>query len=476
MAESTHYRHRFVGVASFAAALSLSACARYEPGVGLVDVESVVRERSGESVSLVRRKSPDDEVKRQIDIILAEPLTSNAALEIAIFSNPMLQAAYESLDVAQAEMVEAKLLRNPVLSADARFGGENVAYEFSLVGNLLGLLYQPLRARIGEAQFARAKVELALSIVDFASNVRGTFFETLAATSQCDFRKRVVDATDASLELATKLHAAGNITDLDLANERVLHEESKLLFASASQALSESRERLNALMGLSGERATGWRLTAAFPEVPKQEIDLSDVERKAIEKSLSLEKARYELDELAGKYGLARPFALFGEGAIGVTSQRETDGEWSTGPSVAFALPIFDWGGAVSGKAEALLNRAVEKYRAEMIELDTKTRAAKERLVTVRQQAIQQQRIILPLRRQIVSETQRQYNAMLVGAFQLIQAKRDEIDSSAEYLDRLLAYWRARLALERLMSGGSVDGESLGLSLPSSAAASGEAL
>ena len=60
---------------------------------------------------------------------------------------------------------------------------------------------------------------------------------------------------------------------------------------------------------------------------------------------------------------------------------------------------------------------------------------------------------VLPLRHQIVRETQLQYNAMRAGVFQLLQAKRDEIDAGREYVESLRDYWVARADLERAVGG-----------------------
>ena len=61
--------------------------------------------------------------------------------------------------------------------------------------------------------------------------------------------------------------------------------------------------------------------------------------------------------------------------------------------------------------------------------------------------------MLLPLRREIIQETQREYNATLAGVYQLLQAKRDEIEAGRSYVETLTEYWVARAELERAVGG-----------------------
>jgi cobalt-zinc-cadmium efflux system outer membrane protein len=42
---------------------------------------------------------------------------------------------------------------------------------------------------------------------------------------------------------------------------------------------------------------------------------------------------------------------------------------------------------------------------------------------------------------------------MQIGVFQLLQARRDQIDAGRAYVQTLLEYWQARAALDQLMAG-----------------------
>jgi cobalt-zinc-cadmium efflux system outer membrane protein len=59
----------------------------------------------------------------------------------------------------------------------------------------------------------------------------------------------------------------------------------------------------------------------------------------------------------------------------------------------------------------------------------------------------------VPLRERIVALTQEQYNAMLLGVYQLLQAKQGEIEAYRAYIEAVRDYWIARADLERAIGG-----------------------
>ena len=79
----------------------------------------------------------------------------------------------------------------------------------------------------------------------------------------------------------------------------------------------------------------------------------------------------------------------------------------------------------------------------------------------------------MPLKQKIVGETQLQYNAMSVGVFQLLQAKRDQVETASAYIEQLREYWVARTRAEQLLSGRLGDQAPGETRVPISAAGSG---
>ena len=102
--------------------------------------------------------------------------------------------------------------------------------------------------------------------------------------------------------------------------------------------------------------------------------------------------------------------------------------------------------------------RARERYASTAVEVRSAARSARNHILAARARAEYYRQVIVPLRRQITEETQLRFNAMQVGAFQLLQAKRDEIEAGAAYVDALREYWVSRAELEQVVSGRMPDG------------------
>lgn len=242
------------------------------------------------------------------------------------------------------------------------------------------------------------------------------------------------------------------MTDLDLATERALGEQAKLDLAQAEAAVLDNRERVNVQLGLWGTSTT-WAVRERLPDPPADEGAMDEIERLAVERSIDLAVARKEIEASARTLGIRRALGLLPEAEAGAAAEREPDGEWSVGPAFALPIPLFDQGQAATATARSQLERARQQYIATAVEVRSAARAARNRLLTARARADYYREVMLPLRREITGHTQRQYNAMLIGAFQLLQAKQGEIEAGVQYIDALREYWIARNQLQQVESG-----------------------
>ena len=46
-----------------------------------------------------------------------------------------------------------------------------------------------------------------------------------------------------------------------------------------------------------------------------------------------------------------------------------------------------------------------------------------------------------------------QYNAMQIGVFQLLQARREQLDAELAYIEALREFWTAKAAVDALLAG-----------------------
>ncbi|MFO0982470.1 MAG: TolC family protein [Planctomycetota bacterium] len=416
-------------------------------------MQQVVAERTGVSPHWRDGSPADAAIEANIAALLAQELTVDGAVTIALLNNRSLQATYEDLGVAQAELVQAGLLKNPALLAEVRFPSRPaIPFEIDIAEDFLDLFFLPLRKRVAGAAFEAAKLRVTNAVLAAAADAKTRFYMLQGAEQLVDLREQVLRATEAASDAAGKLNEAGNITELEYAHHQVLHEQAKLDLARAEAEALDHREELSALMGLWGERID-WRIAPRLADVPREQLSAAGLETQAIRQRLDLAAAKQDVIAIGQSLGVAR-FSAFGPELL-VTGhyEREPDGIATLGPGIELPLPIFGQGQPAMAAAQARLRQAHEHFFALAVEIRSRVRRFRNRMMEAQARAAFVSRVILPLRHRIVEETQLEYNAMQVGVFALLEAKRAEVDSGREYIETLRDFWVSRSELERELGG-----------------------
>jgi cobalt-zinc-cadmium efflux system outer membrane protein len=434
--------------------LGLAGCASVDLSAGFPEVSTAVEERAATKIVWNRGTEQDKEAEEKLRALWQKKLTADDAVQIAMLNNRDLQAIYTELGVAQADLVQAGLFRNPLLDAAVLFplSGVRPDIQLTVVFSFLDALYVPLRKRVAAAQFEEAKLRVTGAVLDFAVQVRTAFYGHQANEQMLELRQSIVQALTASLEVSRRLHEAGNITDLDLARDRALLESSKLTLRSAEVAARQSREQLNSLMGAWGEK-TKWETDGRLPDIPEEPLPGSRIEPTALTRSIDLSNARQRINAAGQQLGYDRATAWILSMDFGASAEREPVEGWRVGPVLTVPIPLFDQGQARVGRAVAELRRAQQEYYALAVRIRATARAIQERMRGAQDRAFYYRDILLPLRERIVNEAQLQYNAMQIGIFQLLREREQQIEAGVAYVEALREYWLARADLEQISSG-----------------------
>ncbi len=419
------------------------------------EVQHQVARRSGHLIQWKTNSDEDAAVRAAVQRMLEKDLTADQTVQIALLNNPRIQGFYEELGIAQAQLVQAGLLKNPVFDLSLRFV-ENTSRDYILemgaAQDFLDVLLVGLRKEMARAELEVTQSEVTSRVMNLAAQAQIAFYAYQGAVQTYESNQTIMQAVEAAYDAAKRLHEAGNITDLALATQRSLYEQTKLELAASETMMLQRRERLNALMGLWGENTT-WQAIAMPAERPSEMMDLSDLEGRAVGSSLDLLVLRQRMKAVAARMGIDTAELVFPEMGLGGEAEREPDGTWSVGPTAAIGVPIFDMGHARTAAGQARLRRLWHEYTALAIDIRAAARRARYRLVNARAQADYYQQVMVPLSEEITLETQLQYNAMQIGVFQLLSAKQMEISFRRNYIDALTNYWIARTEMQLLLSG-----------------------
>ena len=451
-----------------------STVLRSDAGSDRVEGQTLSTGREGLPAHVAPSSKEDERVEERVRELTSQPLSLDSAFEVALLRNRSLQATYESIGVAQADLVQAGLLRNPTLSGSVRLPlspGGLIELEGSLVEDFLSLFTLPLRKRFASLALEDAKFRVGSAVLELSADVQVAFVRLQAAQQLVVLRQKLMDAEGASSELAARQYRAGNIPELDAVNRQAAYEEARLEVARAENDVLDARETLTRLMGVWGQQA-GWQVTAPLPPVPEKDVELEHLEPSALSRRLDLAAARTETESLTRALELASGTRFLTQLEVGVSGSRDTEGNRVLGPTISLELPLFDQHQAQLARLEAQVRQARAHQEGLAIEVRSEVRRAYSRLHSTRAIVEHYRTVLLPLRERTVRLSQERYNAMLLGVYGLLQAKQLEISAYREYLFGVRDYWIARSELERA-SGGKLPSPSRNAPAKPSSATSG---
>jgi outer membrane protein TolC len=391
-----------------------------------------------------------------LDALLGKPLDIDGAVRVALANNARLAAAFDELGIAGGAIATA-LAPGPMhVDVLTRFGEGSKEIEIDAIQPILSLVSGGHARAAARAELAAARANAAAITIRLAAQVAIAMHDLLAAQQEVELRRTAFEAADAAATVRERMWNAGNTTDLALARDRDAREQARIELANAEAAVVARHARVDARLGLAGVR-TAWQPAGTLPEVPDGRPSLDDIETAAVTASLELAGDRDHVDAASDRLADERLHTWLPDLGVGF-SIIDRDFNFEIGPAVRVGLPIFDWRSGPRARARAELARANHTLSATQTELAAAARAARATALAAYGEARRLHDSVLPLRRQIVDETLRHYNAMDVDPFQLIVARRELVDTSHKYVDALRRYANVMSEIEALRRGALLDG------------------
>lgn len=436
-------------------ALFLAGCASPNPQPAFAEVQETVRDRLGQQVLWQRDEAAGREIAQAVAAQLQAGLTAQSAVAIALVNNRSLQAEFEEIGISQAALAQASRLKNPGFTGSWRLPDRPpsaVDMEYSVAFDFLDLLALPARTKIAAQEVTQAKLKVADEVLQLAREVQATFYTVQARQLLVTEEESALAINDAAADIAQRQHAAGNINDLALLTQQAAKAQSQLALARAKVEVLAGREKLNRLLGLA-DRQTAWEITGNLPALPDKDPSADNLEAVAIKQRLDLAAAYVEVQKLALVLHLKENTRWVPGLTLGVDTERQTDSQIITGPFIGVELPLFDQGQPELAKLGALYRQAERRYEGLAVDIRSEVRDAVTALYAAREVVIFYQNVVLPQRRQIVRETQLQYNAMQLSNYVLLAARENEQTAQQGYIEALRDYWIARAELDRTVGG-----------------------
>lgn len=439
-------------------ALLLVGCAAPNMNAALGEANEIARPIAGSASAGLAHDDAQRQTSRKLaDLLLAQPLGMDGAVQLAMANSPAFQAA-----LAEG-WGELALARQRGLPGGVAFAFERLRQGPELeLGRLLSfglfdLLTLPRRAAVSQVETERARVRMAATIVDQAASARRAWVQAVASREIETYAGQVKDAADASAELARRLQQAGNFTKLQAARQHLFYADAVTRLASARQAAVSAREELVRELGLDTEQAGKLQLPARLPDLPKAPKPPQDVSAALASQRLDVRIARLELEAIGKSRAVDLASSLV-DVELGVrrdTNFDDASGEktHTRGFELDVRLPLFDWGATRTAALDARSLAAANRYEAVARAASSQARESYSAYRTAYDQAKHQRDEVVPLRKTISEENVLRYNGMLIGVFELLADARDQVAGVVTSIEANRDFWLADSALSSTLIG-----------------------
>ncbi len=429
----------------------LGGCASFSKDGGVDAIQSATRTHIPQNVVWTRDDASRGAAQQRVDALLAGPLSADDAVQIALLNNPGLQAAFNTLGIAEADWVAARRLPNPGFSIGRLTRGSEVEWERSLHLNLARLLTMPMRADIEQRLFEQTRRDLALKVLRLAADTRRAWVRAVAATQTAHYQLQAMEAAEAGSELARRMAQVGNWSKLKQAREQSFYADAALAVARAEQAKLQTRERLVRLMGLPNAEKV--QLPERLPDLPENLPQLADVEQQAMASRLDLQTVKLQSEALAKNLGLTRSTRFINVLELGIVHNSSNEAPVQRGYEISFELPLFDWGQTRVVQAESRYRQILERARETAVNARSEVREAYALQHSQYAIARHLRDEVVPLKQRISEENLLRYNGMLIGVFELLADARAQIGSVNAAIEAQRDFWLADADLQMALVG-----------------------
>ena len=374
---------------------------------------------------------------------LGQPLSSDDAVRIAVWNNPQLRADLATLGLAEADLTDAGLLRNPRLDVLAPVG----AKPFELLLTLpIDVLWQRPR-RIAASQ--QALDQLAQSLIqnglNTARDARWAHADVVQALDRAAVAKQSTELRQRVSKLTEVRLQAGDISELETIaarNEAASAGEQLIRFEHDVQLATE---RLRAVLGMATERPSLHVNSLPPPAVVPPPMEALLEKAMATRPDLRAAELAIVTATKRAKWERSRTLLLSAQ----LSSKEVGANGVLTGPGVSFEIPVFNRNQGLIARADAEVEVASRQYLALKQRIALEVAEARQQLVQALDALRSVREQVLPPLQRAVALAEDQYKKGDVAYLFVLEQNRGLVDAQLRVVDSEAAIRRAQAQLER---------------------------
>lgn len=377
-------------------------------------------------------------------VSLSEQLSAPDAVAIALWNNSALEANLAAVGIAQADLLDAGLLKNPNFQSLIPVGAK--PFEFLLnwpIEDLWQRKKRVLAARQNLDAVATGLVQNGLNLVRDVKIAHADLWlaerRTETLRESATVRERIAKLTERRKDVGD---ASGLEVSLAWADARSADELAK----RAAGDIEVARVRLHQLIGLRDSpralSAIGWTDWPTIPEANEmlQAAYASRPDLRAAE--LAIEASTYR-----AKWQRSRIFNM----VIPMLSIKESGSPQAVraGPGVTIEIPIFNRNQGQRARADAEVVQSAWRYAALRDQVEGEVRDAMARLEQARKSLELLRTGLKPLVEQAIGQTETAYRNGDASYLNVLETTRQKFDAILREREAEAALARAHAELER---------------------------
>jgi len=371
--------------------------------------ESPMRSNTVETTLRIPASRFSNSSLEQLPIDLRTGIGPDDAAAIALYSNPALRSIRDRRGLASAQLIQAGILPNPVVSYSRDYvtggntAGTVTAYNFTAAWEFSALIPFLPKQTAARKNYRSVDLDVAWDEWQIAVNARTAVYRVLGLNAQLAQAVEATEGLQQSTDAMRKAVDAHEKTVLELAAVESASQDSRATMLALEQEFHKQGLGLNKILGVEAEVKVALRAGLSLPTrlAPPEQHELADDLQSRRLDLLGLQQGLESQDATVR----AAILAQFPKMSAGFVKASDTTNVHTTGFIVAVDVPIFDRNQGVIATERATRQRLRDEYTQRAFEARSDIAVALadirslDRQITAAQEA-------LPLLEKLVSSAQ----------------------------------------------------------------------
>jgi len=379
-------------------------------------------------------------------ISIEDGFTETEAVATALWNNTGFQESLADLGIARADLAQAGLLRNPVLSLLLPWGPKQL--EATARWPIDALWQRPNRVAAARLNAEAVGERLVARGLNLVADTRLAYVALLRARVAAQLASENAQLARRISDMSRSRFSAGDISELeaDTAETDAARAELDARLASTDASLAENA--LHQLIGLGDGVPPGSirLLDAPLGAVSCDDVALAALEQEALAARPDLRAAELDIEAAGRRLGWERSRIFSLIAVLDFNAQGKEGAE--LGPGVDTDFGLFDRNQAGVMRASADLDRARARYQGTRQQIVRDVRDAYSALTTAAASASRWRDDVRPRLERQAGQTQRVYEIGEVSYLAVIESQRRLNQGRISELDAAIAMRRAAIQLE----------------------------